>query len=170
MNILNQAIRRIAVRKVDNLIVKSFVTATNQNSIPKHYVPDIPSVKKVFKTILLFPLYGLGAFVWFGMISLWSFNVSLITSIALSVIFFVLGSLRKSTFDRKSVPLHVIDRRYKEGYRVDGYIDIEDPEKIIFFTKFQVVLVYINSLIFSLALVVPLYFIHLIILFNQQPK
>jgi hypothetical protein len=168
MNILELALQRIAVRKTEKLITKSFVYVSNQNSIPKHYKPEIPSIRKILKSILLFPLTALGAGVIFGLISIWSFNVSLIIALLIAIINVIGVAMIDKTFDRKSVPLQISDRRYKEGFRQEGYIDVIDPENFVVFTPAQRILAIIEAFIFSASLVLPLYVIHLIMVFEQQ--
>lgn len=170
MNILEAALRRIAIRNTERAITASFVRATNSNSIPRHFKPKIPNFASVIKAIFLFPIYALGAFVIFGLISLLSFKVSLGFSSLFAIMFLLNGILTKRTNGCKSVPLQIADRRYKEGYYQAGYIDVEDTENFIQFSKTQRIYYFLENLFLAIALTAPMYAIHLIYLYENHPK
>lgn len=170
MNILEAALRRIAIRNTERAITATFVRATDSNSVPRHFKPKIPSFLTSLRALLLFPIQAIGAFVIFGLISLLSFKISLFLSILFATIFLANGILTKKTNGCKSVPLQIADRRYKEGFYQSGYIDIEDAENPIQFSKSQRAFYFIENLFLSIALTAPMYAIHLIYIYESQQK
>jgi len=162
MNIFQLALRRIAVRATEKQILNAAKYFSTSEKIPSNYVPRIPSIKSVVIAFFTSFLAVIGAMVFIGLISIFSFKFAAIVGVVVAILFIINGAIIKSTSDKKTISVHVEDRRYNTGYREAGFLDIEDNENQISFTDVQRVYFFLENLFLALAIMAACYLVYLI--------
>jgi len=170
MNLIKLALRRIAVRNLDRAITRTYTNAINSVKLDsvKDYVPKIPKVGNIFKSILLSIVMVLGGFVWGGLmflllkIFLISSTALLITTILMTLLFllmFIGEVLIDEVPSVTSQPIYVKDNRYKSGQRFGKNVDVPNNELMIKFTKSQIIINVISAIILYIPSIISFWII-----------
>jgi len=168
MNLLKLALRRIAVRNLDKNIVKTFnnvVDSKEENNV-KDYIPNIPKISDIFKSIGLSILVIFGIGIWSFIIYLilsifFSINISILISLSMMLLLVILLFLSEISISKipsqKEESLFVKDNRYKDKKRFSRYISIPDYDNMIIFNKKQNNIKIISSLIKYLPTIILIF-------------
>lgn len=170
MNLIKLALRRIAVRNLDRAITRTYTNAIDSVKLDsvKDYVPKIPKVGNIFKSILLSIVMVLGGFVWGGLMFL-LLKIFLISSTALLVtailmtLLFLLMFIGEIFIDEVpstiSQPIYVKDNRYKSGQRFGKNVDVPNNDLMIKFTKTQIIINVISAIILYIPSIISFWII-----------
>lgn len=131
MNIIQAALRRIAIRKTERAIL-SGASAMAEGSKSADYSPNIPTFERTVTNVLFLGIL-LGLIVTVAL-----FAIGPIGAI-LPLLFLgrVRNSFRGFAYGVKSEPVYKTDRRYTTGRRIEGYREVKDKSKVIKFTDAQ---------------------------------
>lgn len=151
MNILNYALRRIAVRKTEKVLIKTYQVIAQNGKRPKDFKPEIPSIGLVILNFFMMPIYVLGAGVIFTITGFISIYLSL-TLVLIAIFIFIMTAIKtKSTFESKLVPVLIPDRRFKSGYREEGLVGVADTDSVIHYSKIQRIYFSVNMMFMSFS-------------------
>ncbi len=158
MSIIKSTLRRITIRNLDRAITRTYSNVVESNKLDtiKDYVPRIPKLSDLFKSIFMSIFMIIAGFVWGGLIFLLlkifllSSTALLVTTILMTILFLLMFIGEISIDEVPSVttqPIYVKDNRYKSGQRFGKNVDVPNTESMIKFTKGQVVINIISSII-----------------------
>jgi hypothetical protein len=154
MNIIQTAIRRILIRNADRTISTSWQNAVYSLA---DYKPSLPSWSGLIKNVLLFSFVNFSLAVLFLAVG-WS---------ALSIVvflFFLPGIYRLLTaryvYGLIQTPVMVPDRRFKSGFRIEGYQLTKDITKKYDLTPNQIKISTLEGILKLALACVLVFFIH----------
>jgi hypothetical protein len=158
MSIIKSTLRRIAIRNLDRAITRTYSNAIDSVKLDtiKNYVPKIPKFSNILKSIFLSIVMIICGFCWGGLIFLLlkiflsSSTALLVTTILMTILFLLMFMGEISIDEVPSVttqPIYVKDNRYKSGQRFGKNVDVPNTESMIKFTKGQIVINIISSII-----------------------
>lgn len=174
MNLIKLALRRIAVRNLDRTITRTYTNAIDSVKLDsvKDYVPKIPKVGNIFKSILLSIVVVLGGFCLGGLmflllkIFLISPSALLVTTILMTLLFLLMFIGEIFIDEVPSVisqPIYVKDNRYKSGQRFGKNVNVPNNDLMIKFTKLQIIINVISAIILYIPSIISFWIIFSII-------